>query len=250
MKNECLVKIENLYKSYEKHDRFKTHKKEVLAGININIQKDEIFGLVGESGCGKSTICNLILGLDKCDSGKIIFDNADITNMKEKDMRPIRKNLQAVFQDSKSSLNPKMKVYDILNKLDLDHLRNRNPRDLSGGEKQRVAIACTLVTNPNIVILDEPTRGMDALAKENLGLIIENLKEEGKSIIIITHDSDFLGNYADSVMLMFDGEIVANGQALEILCDSLYYSPQISKVFKDKCKVINSKKAIELLMER
>ncbi|MDC9467586.1 ATP-binding cassette domain-containing protein, partial [Clostridioides difficile] len=144
------------------------HNKEVLAGININIQKDEIFGLVGESGCGKSTICNLIRGLDKCDRGKIIFDNVDITNMKEKEMRPIRKNLQAVFQDSKSSLNPKMKVYDILNEplknynlenshrikelvelvgLDENSLK-KYPHEFSGGQRQRISIARSLALNP------------------------------------------------------------------------------------------------------
>ena len=220
---------------------------------------------MGENGAGKSTLFKIISGIISKYSGLVEIYGKNMKKLKsEERIKQIGYLTQnpndyfgrpTVFEEVAYTLRNigeyhEAKVYDILNKLDLDHLRDRNPRDLSGGEKQRVAIACTLVTNPNIVILDEPTRGMDALAKENLGLIIENLKEEGKSIIIITHDADFLGNYADSVMLMFDGEIVANGQALEILCDSLYYSPQISKVFKDKCKVINSKKAIELLMER
>lgn len=256
--SEIVLNAKKLKFEYEKGTK-------TLKSVSFQLKKGEILGVMGENGAGKSTLFKIISGIISKYSGLVEIYGKNMKKLKsEERIKQIGYLTQnpndyfgrpTVFEEVAYTLRNigeyhEAKVYDILNKLDLDHLRNRNPRDLSGGEKQRVAIACTLVTNPNIVILDEPTRGMDALAKENLGLIIENLKEEGKSIIIITHDSDFLGNYADSVMLMFDGEIVANGQALEILCDSLYYSPQISKVFKDKCKVINSKKAIELLMER
>lgn len=229
MKKEYLVKIENLYKSYEKHDRFKTHKKEVLAGININIQKDEIFGLVGESGCGKSTICNLILGLDKCDRGKIIFDNVDITNMKEKDMRPIRKNMQAVFQDSKSSLNPKMKVYDILNEplknynlenshrikelvelvgLDENSLK-KYPHEFSGGQRQRISIARSLALNPKFIILDESTSNLDTITLNRILELLKDLKRMfSMTYLVVSHDIDIIKKFCDRVAIMEDGRIV------------------------------------------
>lgn len=104
-----------------------------------------------------------------------------------------------------------------------------------------------MVADPDILILDEPTRGMDSTAKEKLGGIIKELSSRGKSIVLITHDADFAGDYVDSVVLMFNGEIVAKGAANAILYNSIYYSPQIAKVFKKKCRVIKSEDAIEIL---
>ena len=253
--SEVIMDVKKIQFEYEKGSK-------TLKDISFQLRKGRILGVMGENGAGKSTLFKIISGVINKYNGNIEVDGKNIKKIKMKDK--IKKigylsqnpndyfGRETVFDEVGYTLKnigeyDDKKVYEILKKLNLIHLKDRNPRDLSGGEKQRTAIACTLITDPEILILDEPTRGMDSLAKESLGKIMKSLVSEGKTIVVITHDSDFLGDYADEVMLMFDGEIVASGEATEVLCDSLYYSPQISKVFKNKCNVIKSEDAINLL---
>ena len=253
--SEVIMDVKKIQFEYEKGSK-------TLKDISFQLRKGRILGVMGENGAGKSTLFKIISGVINKYNGNIEVDGKNIKKIKMKDK--IKKigylsqnpndyfGRETVFDEVGYTLKnigeyDDKKVYEILEKLNLIHLKDRNPRDLSGGEKQRTAIACTLITDPEILILDEPTRGMDSLAKESLGKIMKSLVSEGKTIVVITHDSDFLGDYADEVMLMFDGEIVASGEATEVLCDSLYYSPQISKVFKNKCNVIKSEDAINLL---
>lgn len=250
-----VLKVDKVNFEYERGSK-------TLKNINFDLGKGEIMAVMGENGAGKSTLFKIMAGIIEDYKGKIILDEKNLKkfniNERIKKIGYLSQNpndyfgRETVFDEVSYTLKnineyDEDKVINTLKDLDLVHLKDRNPRDLSGGEKQRTAIACTLIANPDILILDEPTRGMDSVAKENLGKIIKSLIRKGKSIIIVTHDADFVGDYADTVMLMFNGEIVAKGKATDILCDSLYYSPQISKVFKKKCRVIKSKDAIELL---
>ena len=229
MEKNYLVKIENVYKTYEKYEGFKIYKKSVLNGINFNIKKGEIFGLVGESGCGKSTICNLILALEKVDSGKIIFDDIDITNIKEKEMRLIRKNIQAVFQDSKSSLNPRMKLFNIINEplknyglgnakrvkeliklvgLDEDYL-DRYPHELSGGQRQRISIARSLALNPKFIILDESTSSLDTITLNKILDLLKDLKKKfDVTYLVVSHDIYIMKKICDRIAIIENGQIV------------------------------------------
>lgn len=232
MENKCLVRVEGLRKSYYKHEKFKKKKITVLKDINFEINKGEIFGLVGESGCGKSTICNLILGLDKIDEGKIIFDNKEITKLKDKEMIEIRKNIQAVFQDSKSSLNPRMKAFDIINeplknyKMDnkekvkeliklvgLDEASlNKYPHEFSGGQRQRISIARSLALNPKFVILDESTSNLDKITLDKILDLIKKLNKEFKvSYLLVSHDIKVVKKLCDRI------GVIENGSVVEIL---------------------------------
>lgn len=233
-----------------------------LKNVSFFINKGEVLTVMGENGAGKTTLFKIIAGLIDNYRGEIKFKGKSIKNLKIKDRIKIIGYLSQnpndyfgrdnVFDETAYSLKnineySKDKVENILKELDIFKLKNKNPRDLSGGEKQRAAIACVLVLNPDILILDEPTRGMDADSKERLGNLIRKISESGKSIVIITHDSDFAADYSDRTLMMFNGEITAFGKSIDILYDSIYYSPQVSKVFKKKCKIINSKDAINLL---
>lgn len=233
-----------------------------LKNVSFFINKGEVLTVMGENGAGKTTLFKIIAGLIDNYRGEIKFKGKSIKNLKIKDRIKIIGYLSQnpndyfgrdnVFDEAAYSLKnineySKEQVENILKELDIFKLKNRNPRDLSGGEKQRAAIACVLVLNPDILILDEPTRGMDADSKERLGILIRKISETGKSVVIITHDSDFAADYSDRTLMMFNGEITAFGKSIDILYDSIYYSPQVSKVFKKKCKIINSKDAIDLL---
>lgn len=255
--SNVVVEVKKLNFGYEK--RVST-----LKDINLTIRKGEILCVMGENGAGKSTLFKIIAGLINNYTGKVYIEGKNASAMD--DVERIKKvgylsqnpndyfGRKTVFEEVGYTLKnideySSERVNEVLNLMNITHLKDRNPRDLSGGEKQRTAIACTLVANPDILVLDEPTRGMDSIAKDNLGNIIRELASRGKSIVIITHDADFAGDYGDTVNLMFDGEIVARGDAESILCDSAYYSPQVSRVFKNRSKVVCSKDAIKLLRE-
>ncbi|MBC2397749.1 ABC transporter ATP-binding protein [Clostridium tetanomorphum] len=253
--SQCIMEVNKLNFEYEKGSK-------TLNNINLKLHKGEIMSVMGENGAGKSTLFKIICGLIDSYTGKILIENENLKKINmDKRIKKIGYLSQnpndyfgrkTVFQEVGYTLEnideyDEKRVSDVLKLLDLTHLKDRNPRDLSGGEKQRTAIACTLVADPDILILDEPTRGMDSTAKEKLGGIIKELSSRGKSIVLITHDADFAGDYVDSVVLMFNGEIVAKGAANAILYNSIYYSPQIAKVFKKKCRVIKSEDAIEIL---
>lgn len=236
--------------------------KEVLKNINIDLCKGEILSVLGENGAGKSTLFKIAAGVINNYKGSVKIHGREVNKLSVKERIKLIGYLSqnpndylgrdTVFDEVAYTLKnidefEAGKVEAVLDKLKIAHLRNKNPRDLSGGEKQRVAIACTLISDPEILILDEPTRGMDSEAKEILGNIILGLSNEGKAVIVITHDTDFAADYSNNIMLMFDGEVVARGRAREIIYDSIYYSSQVARVFSGKCNAIKTQEAIDLL---
>lgn len=254
---ENILEISKLEFGYKKGER-------TLQGINMKLGRGEIITVMGENGAGKSTLFKLAAGVLENYKGTIKISGKAIKGCENKERIKMIGYLsqnpndyfgrETVFEEVAYTLKnigeyESKLVENILARLNIDKLSQKNPRDLSGGEKQRVAIACTMVTNPDILILDEPTRGMDAEAKEILGTIIKELAESGKSIVIITHDTDFAADYSDSIILMFDGEIVARGSVYEILYDSIYYSSQIARVFSRKANIVRSNDAIKVLKE-
>ncbi len=208
-----LINVRKLNFGYDKNTR-------VLKDINLSIKKGEIMAVIGENGAGKSTLFKIISGLLNGYAGKITINDKDINALSQIErinaIGYLSQNpndylgRDTVFDEIAYTLRninafDSNRVEDMLLRLDLNKVRDRNPRDLSGGEKQRLAIACTMVSNPDILILDEPTRGLDSVNKERLGEILTSMSIEGKTIVLITHDSDFAGNYTHSVTMMFDG---------------------------------------------
>lgn len=235
-----------------------------LKNVTFELHKNEILAVMGENGAGKSTLFKIISGIIERYSGDVSIGGVSCKRMpiaeRIKKIGYLSQNpndyfgRKTVFDEVAYTLKNlgeynEAKVNSIIDKLGLSELKDRNPRDLSGGEKQRVGIAATIVSEPDIIILDEPTRGMDAQSKHNLGLLLQELSLEGKAIVLITHDADFAGDYADTVMLMFDGEITAHGRANDIMCGSIYYSPQITKVFGKRIELTKGETAIEILRE-
>lgn len=210
--------------------------------INLTIYQGEIFGLVGESGCGKSTLSRTILQLIRPSSGDVIFDNREISNLSEREIRKLRREIQMIFQDPNACLNPlmtvgksisepllihqlgnnleiKTKVELMLNKVGLNPAEyfNRYPKELSGGQQQRVAIARALITNPKLVICDEPVSMLDATVQAQvLDLMLELKRDFNLTYLFITHDLSVARFLCDRIAVMNQGKIVELGQTEDI----------------------------------
>lgn len=242
------LKVSNLYASYNNRDF-------VLKNLNFSLFKESITVILGENGAGKSTLLKTIIGLLKPVKGKIFYNDKDITCLKPEQ---IAINIGYLSQNPNDYLfndtvleeinfNLKIRgikdeqgVERVLDLLGLADKKMLNPRDLSGGERQRVALGTVLVTQPDVLLLDEPTRGLDVELKHQLGEILKFLNSQGTSILLITHDVEFAAEISDRVIIMSDGEIVADGNRREVLANSLYYAPQINRLFKGiNDKVLN-----------
>jgi len=125
------------------------------------------------------------------------------------------------------------RVGRLLAKLDIDRQRQANPRDLSSGERQRVALASVMVSDPRLLVLDEPTRGLDYRLKAGLGRLLQEIAGEGTTIVAVTHDVEFTAEYAGRVVMLFDGRLACDGPKHTVLGSSMFYAPQISKLFQD-----------------
>lgn len=204
-----------------------------IKNLSLSVFTGEVLGVAGENGGGKSTLLKNISGILKPTKGRLIVRGE--VGFLSQDPNDYLFN-DTVYQELKYTLdNKKIKDYSKIEKtlqeLDLYEYKNKNPRDLSSGERQRVALASVLVMEPEIILLDEPTRGLDIHLKESLGEIIVNLKNKGKTIILVTHDIEFLSKFSDRVCLIFDGRVAQIGTKYEVLTSGIYYSSQINKLF-------------------
>ncbi|MFB9217957.1 ABC transporter ATP-binding protein [Vibrio sinaloensis] len=215
-------------------------------GVSFSVAQGETLGLVGESGCGKSTLGRTILKLFEPTEGRIYFEGRDITKLSSKEMRPLRKEMQIVFQDPLESLNQrhtvgnileepyaihgigtreerKQWVLDLLDKIGLPHSAvNRYPHEFSGGQRQRIGIARAIALKPKLLICDESVSALDvSVQAQILNLLLQIQKEMNLSIIFISHDLSVVKHISDRVAVMKKGEIVEMGTAKEI-----YSNPQ------------------------
>ena len=231
-----MIEIKNLRKYFPiKGGFFNKNYGEVKAVENINfkIPEGEILGLVGESGSGKTTLGRSIIRLIEPSAGEILYDDKNILDYSEKEMRKLRKDFQIIFQDPFASLDPRKKVFDIisqglkihtnLNKQEIyekvltiikdvglqeEHL-NRYPHEFSGGQRQRIGIARSLVLDPKFIIADEPVSALDVtIQAQILNLILELKEKYSLTILFISHDLSVINQIADRVMVMYLGHIV------------------------------------------
>ena len=230
---ENLIEIKNLEKTYKSEKSFFSPKKDdnrVLKNVNLTIKKGEVVSLVGESGCGKTTLANCILKLITPDSGEILFEGADILKFNKKETFDFRKKIQMIFQNPYSSLNPKMKIYEtLLEPLVIHKQKNKKervmeiiklvgisesdlkkyPHEFSGGQRQRIAIARALILNPSFIVADEPVSALDVSICAQIVNLLADLKNElNLTILFVSHDLNLVRYLSDKIAVMNKGEIV------------------------------------------
>lgn len=218
-----------------------------VKNVSLNVAPGEFTAVVGENGSGKSTLLKTICGLLRPQRGRINAGGRDAGKISTAELARIVGYLsqnpndylfhdtvydEAAFSLKVRGLPTAERVEEILRKLNLDSVRHVNPRDLSGGERQRVALAAVLVLKPQLLLLDEPTRGLDAALKQQLGTMFKDLTKQGAAVIMVSHDIEFIAEHADRVIIMSEGEIVADGERKQIMNRAIYYAPQINKLFR------------------
>ncbi len=231
---EPLLRVENLHKHY----REGPHTIHAVNGVSFDIYPGEAVGLVGESGCGKTTTARCILRLEEPTRGRVVFDGDDLMALPVKQVRALRRRFQMVFQDANESLNPRFTVrrtlheplhlhglfrdeaqlYEAVERVNLDreHLK-RYPHQLSGGQKQRVGTARAIMTHPQFVVLDEPTSSLDMSLRIHVIALLRRLQRELKmAYLFISHDLSTVRHLCDRVLVMYLGRIVEIGPTEEV----------------------------------
>ncbi|EMK00688.1 ABC transporter ATP-binding protein [Leptospira sp. WS58.C1] len=239
-----LLEIKDLNVSYGKEGFFGVRKSVIKAveDVNLEMEEGETFSLVGESGCGKSTLGRAILKLLKTDSGYIFFKGKEILELKDKEFLPLRKQIQIVFQDPYSSLNPRRNIKEILTEGLFIHenytdkqaekeaseilekvglspeILNRYPHEFSGGQRQRIAIARALILKPEFILFDEAVSALDVSNQAQVLLLLQKLKADfGLSYLFISHDLGIVKSISDKIAVMYLGKIVEVGTKPQIV---------------------------------
>jgi peptide/nickel transport system ATP-binding protein len=240
---EVLLRVEDLVVEFPAGRNRKVH---AVSGVSFDVRPGETLGLVGESGCGKSTTGRAIMQLPHPTSGSVKFDGVEMTSLSSEDLRRTRTRMQMIFQDPISSLNPRRKVEDIIAEglriwgigseeeqekkiddamlavgLDPDVVADRRPQQFSGGQCQRICIARALVLDPKVIICDEPVSALDVSVQAQILNLLEDMKARyGLTLIFIAHDLAVVKNVSDRVIVMYLGKICEVAEP-----DTLYANP-------------------------
>lgn len=232
---ETILKVENLTK-YFTTPRGMLH---AVDGVSFSVEKGKTLGIVGESGCGKSTTGRVILKLINPTSGKIIFDGQDITNYSVRQMRKLRVQMQMIFQDPFSSLDPRQSVMQLISEPIIEHKLmqgkaeiekrtlelmdivglarryvNTYPHELDGGRRQRIGIARALAVNPKLIVCDEPVSALDVSIQAQILNLLKSLQKEfGLTYIFITHNLAVVKYFSDDIAVMYLGQMVEKAPA-------------------------------------
>ena len=232
-----LIDLKNITKTYDDTD--------VLKDINLYMRDGEFLTLLGPSGCGKTTMLRLIAGFTLPDNGQILVDGKDISGVP-----PYRRQVNTVFQ--KYALFPHLNVFDNIafglkiQKLPKDEIESRVNEmmelvnlagygsryidQLSGGQQQRAALAKVLLTRPQLLLLDEPTKGIDSFFKETFASILTELKKKGITIVMVSHDVEFCARYADQVSMFFDGQVLTTDTPRRFFGANSFYTTAANRM--------------------
>jgi peptide/nickel transport system ATP-binding protein len=215
-------------------------------GVSFTLERGELLALVGESGCGKTTTAQTVLRLLEPVGGRITFHGEDITSLGQRELRPLRRQMQIVYQDPYESLDPRLTVHkaveepllihraggskaeraelvqDALERVELSPpglFLDRYPHELSGGQRQRVAIAAAIVLGPELLVADEPVSMLDVSVRAGVLALLDRLRRGGLGVLMITHDLSTAAHFADRIAVMYLGRIVEEGPAASVVSD-------------------------------
>lgn len=238
-KNEMLLEAKGLYKTYTQTSGFFVRKQRIIKALNnvsLSIKKGQTLAVVGESGSGKSSLARCLLQLQAIDQGELFFKGQNMTSLNKLDSKSLKRDIQMVFQDPYASLNPRMKIEEILEEgLVIHELGNKKarrvkvrdmikkvglsvadlnkyPHQFSGGQRQRIGIARALIVEPQLVICDEPVSALDVSIQAQILLLLKDLQKEfNLSYLFISHDLRVVRLMADEIIVMHQGKIVEQG---------------------------------------
>ena len=242
MPDKPLLQVIDLKKYFPFGSKKENRAVKAVDGVSFLINEGKTFGLVGESGCGKTTTGKCILRIHVPTDGKIIFDGVDIADMSDRELAPIRRDIQLIFQDPYGSLDPRQSIGSILKEaITADHakhskdeinsrikellemvelsfdMRERYPHELSGGQRQRLGIARALACKPRLIVCDEPVSALDVSIQAQVINLLKELKEKyNLTFLLITHDMSVIRYLADRVAIMYLGEIIETGKTEDI----------------------------------
>jgi energy-coupling factor transport system ATP-binding protein len=218
--------------------------KTVLKDLSVEIREGELVALMGRNGSGKTTLLRTIAGLQEVSAGEVMTCGRDMSRHEPADLEGqvgyvpqqatslfFREHLRDELAFTGKSRRTSIDIDDILRQFGLEGKAESHPLDLSGGERERAAMATVMAGNPRLLLLDEPTRGMDAWRKRELGLLLKSLQARGIAIVMVTHDVELVAECASRVVMLGDREVLTDGSPRDVLTGSLTYTTQINKVF-------------------
>lgn len=261
-KEESYLSIKQAYFQYERQGKM------VLRNLSLDIYKGDYFALVGGNGSGKTTLLKLCIGMIKAKRGTATLERKPVHTLRGKDLYEqiaylpqnpqtyfmqdtIEKEMNGVVQQHQLPNGPE-KIEQMMEAFGISNLRHRHPYDCSGGELQRAALACMLLGKPAILFVDEPTKGLDPMAKENFANILNDLHHEGITIVMVTHDIEFAAKHAHRCAMMFDGQIAVDGTPDHLFKGNYFYTTTMNRATKDsrQKEVLTLEEALETCKTR
>ena len=215
VKNDYAIKCKNVWFRYEKASP------DIIKGLNFEIKKGEIFAILGGNGTGKTTTMGIISGIRKAYRGKIKINGT---------VSALPQNVQTLFKEETVEDELIGVSSNLIEKMELINVLKQHPYDISGGQQQKAALAKVLAKNPDILLLDEPTKAIDVIYKESLGRLMMDLKNQGKTIVMVSHDLDFCGQYADRCGLFAQGKLIGVNNVRKFFTKNKFYTTSVNKM--------------------
>ncbi|MFD2443729.1 ABC transporter ATP-binding protein [Bacillus sp. CGMCC 1.16607] len=237
-----VLDVKDIYYRYSKEDDF------VLKDFQFSLMQGEIYALLGGNGSGKSTFLKLLTGIHKPTQGKLFLHNQPLKSWGKNELSRrigylpqnpkiffIHDTVEKEIEETMNrwGITSQQEVDLLLNQLGIAHLRKSHPYDLSGGELQKAALACLLLRKPEVLLLDEPTKGLDPISKENFAEILLELKESGMTILMSTHDVEFAAQYATKCGMMFQGNITSENSPRKFFKGNFFYTTMVQRLFRN-----------------
>lgn len=220
-KGEKVIKLKDVYFRYGRYE------KDVLKHLNMEIYRGEVCSILGNNGSGKTTMVKVLAGILRPYSGKV--------KIHYENMAYLPQNPQSLFvkdslKDDMLEVGSSDDIERMAAEFDMEELICKHPYDISGGEQQRAALMKVLLKSPDIVLMDEPTKGMDKMSKRKFGKILEKLKTEGITVVMVTHDLEFAAEYSDRCGIFFNHEVAVLGETREVLCGNAFYTTESFRI--------------------